>query len=998
MPEAIYKLEPHRTIHLRGFDGFGSAAAMYGASASGFTVSGVFRDAADFCVLIIWDADNYFEHPRMKYLPDFDFSGMVLQFDVAYRNLQPLDSQKFPSIDWPYLDVIRPDNSTAQISLFNNAAQVAGTYTAAAGTFTVETSSVLAGNRLTIWYLNNAFDYIATGGESASAIAAALAAECNAVDWSTQAPTAALWAHAAGADLTFEYARYGKVATNGHAVTFVSGENFAGLKVGDAMRVGAVETTVLAFDGPLAVQTSADLGFASSVAYLAPRGGYDGNMVRMYATAPAPAHLASAEAVVQLSGGSSAATWQVTLDFTALGIDQVRQMVLTFAPALADSAAYVAAEWDAVFTNWGVIADPSGNSQLHVAAAPNSVRVEETDVACIYSGQSWGSEAGFYSQGFARQASTVGDSVTLYYDCQQTHDLHLGTSLYSDLGQWGVSVDGDAETLLDCYLPVEPPVVTRRRLRVAVRPGHHIVVLTVRAANPLSTGTAVYFDFVEAAVLGDVPDAPGPFPLRSPALDYDTDHTYRNSPERVLWMFDTLGFTGPMNEYVGVFWWNQRTLTGEMLPSATVTFGGTFVAGDQAFVIVGGLAVGKTVFPSETNATIAAHIAYTINETLGGLWASAVGAVLTITSRSAVGGEYNFTLTTSVESALGTATAMGSLAGGVPGNWDIDPSQSPPLNYALRQWHADFFALVKARSRTVVSSFSMELVNPPDDPGAGHVWAARFPDGPPVETATGFGVLNSTQCPPMAPEFLAYQIAVYLDIAGLQAAAGLTPELQFGEFLWWYFTDWSAGNPAGGMAYYDAATTAAALVSLGRALHLFIRTTDDPGVNGGADSGFLALRLAAHVSMIVDAVLAVYPTALFEVLWPYDVNYPVPIGRESLGGRLNYAVNLPASWKTKIGSGLDRFKTEALDFGSGNTRSLDLAQQAILFSTVVLGWPLDSVRYLFPVDNGGCPWEAEYLMAVDARMPATTPFAIDHVCLLAWRVEEPVARGGASWF
>jgi len=35
--EAIYKLQPHRTMHLRGFDGRGAAAAMHGASATGFT-------------------------------------------------------------------------------------------------------------------------------------------------------------------------------------------------------------------------------------------------------------------------------------------------------------------------------------------------------------------------------------------------------------------------------------------------------------------------------------------------------------------------------------------------------------------------------------------------------------------------------------------------------------------------------------------------------------------------------------------------------------------------------------------------------------------------------------------------------------------------------------------------------------------------------------------------------------------------------------------------
>ena len=40
----IYKLQPHRTVHLQGFDAFGATAALWGASDTGFSVSGVFRD------------------------------------------------------------------------------------------------------------------------------------------------------------------------------------------------------------------------------------------------------------------------------------------------------------------------------------------------------------------------------------------------------------------------------------------------------------------------------------------------------------------------------------------------------------------------------------------------------------------------------------------------------------------------------------------------------------------------------------------------------------------------------------------------------------------------------------------------------------------------------------------------------------------------------------------------------------------------------------------
>ena len=104
--EQILKLQPDRTLYLRGFDGTGAAASLCQTSPTGFTVNGVFRDMADFCVLVVYDADNTFEHYSVRYLPSFDLSGMVLNFDLSYQGLQPIDSAKFSWIDWAQLDVI----------------------------------------------------------------------------------------------------------------------------------------------------------------------------------------------------------------------------------------------------------------------------------------------------------------------------------------------------------------------------------------------------------------------------------------------------------------------------------------------------------------------------------------------------------------------------------------------------------------------------------------------------------------------------------------------------------------------------------------------------------------------------------------------------------------------------------------------------------------------------------------------------------------------------
>jgi hypothetical protein len=163
VPETIYKLQPNRTMHLRGFDHFGAAAAMHSAYANGFKVSGVFRDAADFAVLTLYDADNFFEHPRLKYLPDFNFDGLTLQFDVRYEGLMPLDSRKYPTIDWPFLDIIPETGDPVKIRLSDHAVLVSDPDPVASGEFVFIGDDLDAWDRVTLWYQNLAFDYIVPG-------------------------------------------------------------------------------------------------------------------------------------------------------------------------------------------------------------------------------------------------------------------------------------------------------------------------------------------------------------------------------------------------------------------------------------------------------------------------------------------------------------------------------------------------------------------------------------------------------------------------------------------------------------------------------------------------------------------------------------------------------------------------------------------------------------------------------------------------------------------
>ena len=122
--------------------------------------------------------------------------------------------------------------------------------------------------------------------------------------------------------------------------------------------------------------------------------------------------------------------------------------------------------------------------------------------------------------------------------------------------------------------------------------------------------------------------------------------------------------------------------------------------------ISGGTSIGKTVFPTDTPTTIAAHFAYFINTKFVGVWASASGATLTITTRSTFA-QWLYTFITQTGSAAGTITVSHGTVqvvagltfttspdlqtGAVEGTWTIDPGANPVFSRAFRDWHADYF-------------------------------------------------------------------------------------------------------------------------------------------------------------------------------------------------------------------------------------------------------------------------------------------------------------------
>ena len=988
-------------MYLRGFSDLGAAAAIHDASASGFQVSGVFRDPADFAVVVLWDADDFFNHPKLKYLPDTNFAGLTLQFDATYTNLMPLNCEKYPTIDWPYLDAQLPDGTSRRIRLSDYAQTIANPDTPASGTLEIIGPDLQPYDRLTLWYLNIAYDYIVPGQ----------------VNWSVQfyidAPGKTYTISVGPRNYSYTITPTDTAATlvqalvgminagSGDPDIAASGGPLPGQIILSTRRSDGGTVTVTATDngtlelyhvtaGTVAAALAEQINGADYAGALAPfvlqavangtsltistvKGGYDANFITLLAVNKND-NLKASQSQLQLTGGASTATLRVTLNFSDLGLTDVQQMWLTFAPRLANGAAMASQEWNAKFENW-TVGGPETVRQLQVPGS-NSKWFGCTDSACRFQGQ-WALQDGFYFGGQAK-AGQEGATVTIGYNCGYEHEVWLATELNSTGGTVRMSLDGGALSDGPNTNGGGAPINARRRLFTNVAAGTHSVTLTAEG------GTLLFDHLIVCVPTTDVPSLLPQADI-SAAFDYSTDHTYKLPPARIRWLLNKLGLQGPVNEYIGVFWWNQRTAVGDAPGSAEVEFGGSFVEGDQIFLDIGGTSCGKTVFGPDTPVRIAQHFEQFVNAIYVGVWAEANGTRLTIHNRSAAAAySYELKPSTVLEpGSTGMVSSSGSLKSGVAGVWQVDPIQDPPLNAGARAWHSDFYAQCKAAGLEVTSAASMELVNPP----AGY--AAVFADSAAVITDVGFANLRSTHCA-FSAEMQSYQERVYTWLAQAQAAAGLTPALQCGEFTWWYFTNYSAANPDGGMAYYDAETAAAAQAALGQPLAVFRTPNDDPSVNGGADATFLRSRLRDYCGAMTTAVKAAVPGTRFEILFPYDVNFPTPTGMHDLGGQLNRFVNLPMEWAEPGGSGFDRFKIEALDFGAW-CRDLNLAEQCQRLP-IDLGWPPSLVSCITPVFRPSYAWAKEVGNARQLRFRAVTLWAFDHVNLYGLELAKPRSR------
>ena len=210
MPGELTKLRPDRDLQCY-FQQPSTVAALSATCASGFTLSGCWRQQFDWVVLE-WSRDNVFEHPALRKLPDGDLRGIRLQYEEERTNCIPLDSTTYDSVDWSYLRIWQESGGAEKfhrVPLKQYATPVGG-YTQPTVQFELQGIPTV-GDRVELAWLDQHVNYRMDPGDTLASAVTGLAAFINAA-----CATNGATAQANGATITLTY--QGALGANGNRV------------------------------------------------------------------------------------------------------------------------------------------------------------------------------------------------------------------------------------------------------------------------------------------------------------------------------------------------------------------------------------------------------------------------------------------------------------------------------------------------------------------------------------------------------------------------------------------------------------------------------------------------------------------------------------------------------------------------------------------------------------------------------------------------------------
>lgn len=726
----VEKLRPDQDLQCY-FERPSAVAALSGTSASGFTLSGTWRQQFDWAV-IEWNRDNVFEHPVFRNLPDGDLSGLQLVYEETRSNCIPIDSTLYPTVDWPYLRIWAPSGSgeaVYKVSLLAHATPIEGSYSCAYANFTLG-GTVTAGDYVGLAWLDEQYNHQLSASDTLESAVQALTDAINALS-----PT--MEATRTGSTIRLIYVGVGQTQQN--------------------------STT-----------------------------GANGNRLGAYGYVAGAKTETWTPAWRVFSGGASPTKWRITLNFanlrdvdnTLIPTQAVRKMRWTYAADL-QAGAFQRSEFQVRVSNWTV----TGANRAYKVAGPGSRRIEDDSGEVSYSG-SWSTARGNFSGNTIRHTTSAGASVSCSYVAGGPHTLYLGTRYAYNAATVSLSVDGGQATLVDLLIPGED---TLARVKVAdLGAGAHSVTAShagpagsyfyfdfFEAAVPTTTISPIPGDAkMNTATDWDTDHSISLAPERTAwniwALGF---HGRVNHYVGALWFYELVR---QGHQYASA----TVTFTGTPVFSAIT---------EIVINRVGEPASSQTVYRhvnllGETAEQVAKAFELLINNGSTGIYAQANQNVLTVWARAMGAAGNQITIAASPTSGSFTAIASGStLSGGVDGSWRTDLTAAPRLNRAVRDWSQSFFSALRNYGLDVTAAFSMELQHA--DPSPQAAIAQRYPSGNAVVLNTPAVQTN------FSPASIDFWKQVYLEMAAIMAAAGCVPYLQFGEVQWWYFPYDGSGLP-----------------------------------------------------------------------------------------------------------------------------------------------------------------------------------------------------------
>lgn len=816
MAEYLEKLRPDRDLQVY-FERPSAIAAMSEATASGFTVSGTWRQQFDWCV-IEWDRDNVWEHPLFRNLPDGDLSGLFLSYDETRENCLPMDSEIYPTVGWPFLRVWVEDDTVIddmesyyEVPLKRYAVPIAGAYTPATATFTLQ-GSVTAGDAVGLAWMSEHHTHVCYATDTLVDVAEAITASVNAFSVN-------MIAGRTGTTITLTY-----VGEDGLGVRQLLAESTTG---SNGNRLGAY-------------------------GHVTPGGSEAWDVEAQY-----------------FAGGTSPSEWRVALDFSAIEdksgnpvpMNRVRKMRWTYATDF-QRGEFERSEFRVHLDNWNV----TGSARRYRVAGPGSRRIENSSKTVEYYGSSWGPEVrGNYSGGTIRWVEQYGDRLVIRYRSGQNHELYLGTRLLDQAPNIAFRVDDGPMKVFNLRRKLED-----RLLRLPIGgygAGEHTVYITHNGTS----GRRFWFDFLEVAIPAEaVANLPAIEKLTL-ATDWDTDHSLAVPAERTAWMIHSLGFRGRVNHYVGALIFYELYRKGHQYASATIDFIGVPTPSEYSEIAIGTLGEPSSTITvrhlnlfGDTAERIAKAFELEFNRGYTAIRAEASGTRLSIYSRKM--GQIGESITLGGSPATGgflLDLSSATLEGGVDGRWTTDTVTGQTINRACRDWSREFCRTCQSYGLDVTAAFSTELEHGDPSPEAG--LAQRYSDGEPCLLTTPALQTN------FSPTARQYWKRVHKQMADIMAEIGLVPYLQLGEVQWWYFPGPFGISTGISMPYYDQYTIDSFQARYGFPMRLIQNQYVDPGLYP-EESVHLPALIGEYTDELIGFVKAAHPNCRYEVLYPTDVN------------------------------------------------------------------------------------------------------------------------------